>query len=81
MSFIAYIHGGCATNDIQALKSVHINLVNLVQHCRNPEATPLLKFASHKEFRDYTMHGKSRIFPKAAAKSNTFLKALLKRVF
>jgi hypothetical protein len=68
-------------NDTQALQKVHINLVNLVQHCRNPEAIPLMKFESHKEFRDYTMRGKSKIFPKAAAKNNAFLKALLKRIY
>lgn len=42
-------------------------------------AEELIKFASFKEFRAYTLRG--RVFMKKRAKENTLLRALLRKLF
>ncbi|KAF2202762.1 hypothetical protein GQ43DRAFT_368387 [Delitschia confertaspora ATCC 74209] len=63
----------------KALKGKHVNIVNLINHCRNPDKFSLKKFASYAEFQNYTKRG--HIFPKAAAKRNAFLKELLRVIY
>lgn len=63
---------------MQALgsKNVWVNLVNLIDH-RNI-GVPVIRFKSHKEFREYTQKG--RVFPKEKAKEEGFIKALLRKL-
>jgi hypothetical protein len=60
---------------MQALAKRHINLINLVERRRNPDVL-LINFKSFAAFRDYTLDG--HIYPKADAKKNGFLSALLR---
>ncbi|KAF2796379.1 hypothetical protein K505DRAFT_300303 [Melanomma pulvis-pyrius CBS 109.77] len=62
----------------KALNRVLVNLVNLIDHRRNP-AVKLLIFQSFREFQNYTMAG--RIFPKRLAKADGFLKIFLQEIF
>ncbi|KAF2189997.1 hypothetical protein K469DRAFT_747283 [Zopfia rhizophila CBS 207.26] len=63
----------------KALKSVLVNLVNLIDHRRNPDTIPLIEFASFNQFREFTTGG--HIFPKKWAKRDGFFKALLRQVY
>ncbi|KAF1365317.1 hypothetical protein EJ07DRAFT_95185, partial [Lizonia empirigonia] len=66
----------------KALGSVYVNLVNLINHRRNRKVDVIL-FPSYNAFRNYTLGGKrfgDRIFPKALAKKDGFIKALLKEL-
>lgn len=64
----------------QALGSVYVNLVNLINHRRN-RGVGLVLFPNYTAFRNYTLGGKKfgeRIFPKKLAKEEGFIKALLR---
>lgn len=68
---------GCQLTCLQALAAVNVNLVNLINHRRNPDI-PLRLFPSYVALRDWTLAEKHRIFPKKVAKEEGFIRALLK---
>ncbi|KAF2835119.1 hypothetical protein M501DRAFT_1020114 [Patellaria atrata CBS 101060] len=61
----------------KTIQTMRVNIINLLEHRRNPSAVPLLRFNNYKAFRKYT---KKHIYPKACAKKNEFLKTLLRRI-
>ncbi|KAH7112808.1 hypothetical protein B0J11DRAFT_180242 [Dendryphion nanum] len=61
----------------KALNGVLVNLINLIDRCRDPDVK-LVKFASYTQFCRYTQ---KNLFPKQSAKSSLFLKTLLRVVF
>ncbi|KAM5475406.1 hypothetical protein MauCBS54593_001094 [Microsporum audouinii] len=61
----------------KALSKVHVNLVDLIDARRTGKAPT--KFPNSQSLREYTL-SKGKIFPKAAAKEEGFLKALLRRI-
>ncbi|KAI9736748.1 MAG: hypothetical protein M1834_000952 [Cirrosporium novae-zelandiae] len=69
----------CKKVRIKALKATHVNLVDLVD-CRRT-GKKLRKFSSQQELRDYTANTPGKVFPKASAKADGFLKALLREIF
>ncbi|KAF2658511.1 hypothetical protein K491DRAFT_756030 [Lophiostoma macrostomum CBS 122681] len=62
----------------KALKKRLVNLVNLMEHCRDP-TIEVKHFKSFATFQNYTLNG--MIFPKAAAKQSRFLAELLQSIF
>ncbi|KAF2088629.1 hypothetical protein K490DRAFT_64674 [Saccharata proteae CBS 121410] len=62
----------------KALKSVFINIVNVLEHERNADI-PVIKHKNFNSFLKYTKAGK--MFPLSDAKENKFLKALLRKLF
>ena len=62
----------------QALKSLHINIVNFVNHRRTGEN--IIFFPSHKALVDWTLAKTGRIFPKASVKKDGFLKIFLEHM-
>ncbi|KAF7981765.1 hypothetical protein HWV62_31831, partial [Athelia sp. TMB] len=62
----------------QILNRTYVNLVDLME-CR-ASLQPVTLYKSRKALRDYTI-GEDKIFPKAAAKQNGFLKVLLIEIF
>lgn len=63
---------------LQALKGVWVNVVDLID-CRRT-GSAVRRHRTAKALRKYTLETK-KIFPKAAAKQNGFLKALLITLF
>lgn len=63
----------------QKLRTVHVNLVNLINHKRNPHIFPLLIFPNYGEFLRYMKKG-GRCYPKSA-KADGFVNGLLREVF
>jgi len=61
-------------SDLQALKGIWINIVDLVECRRTGKTVP--RHPSRQALRNYTLKTK-KIFPKAAAKKNGFLTVLL----
>jgi hypothetical protein len=77
--YLKYASGACEpklTSNLQALRGVHINLVNLLDHRANRNIE-VIKFRTFHEFRRYT---RNHIFPKEAAKAEGFIKILLREV-
>ncbi|KAJ5372866.1 hypothetical protein N7517_004872 [Penicillium concentricum] len=62
----------------KALAKVHVNLVDLVDSRRTGKKVK--RFPSHRALTEYTIDTR-KIFPKAAAKKDGFLKALLRVIF
>ncbi|PGG95019.1 hypothetical protein AJ79_10317 [Helicocarpus griseus UAMH5409] len=62
----------------KALRSVHVNIVDLVDARRTGKKVKT--FRSEAALRNYTLRTE-RIFPKKAAKGDGFLKALLREIF
>ncbi|KAF2265377.1 hypothetical protein CC78DRAFT_461471, partial [Lojkania enalia] len=62
----------------KALKHVHINIINLLDHRRSGGLIPLMKFKSGKALREYTMNG--HIFPLVYAKADGFIKIFLRQI-
>ncbi|KAI9846703.1 MAG: hypothetical protein M1837_003758 [Sclerophora amabilis] len=63
----------------KALKNVHVNLVDLIDSRRTE--TQVHRFPSKAALQAYTRADKRRVFPKAAAKKDGFLRALLRDIF
>jgi hypothetical protein len=63
---------------VQKLKAVRINICNLIDHRRNPQTIPLLRFKSYCDLSLYTRE--DRVFPKQIAKRDGVIKGLLKRI-
>ncbi|KAF2122002.1 hypothetical protein BDV96DRAFT_562785 [Lophiotrema nucula] len=63
----------------KVLQHVYINLVNLIDHRRNPEI-PLIKFKNYWKLRAYTRKP-GNMFPKAKAKQDGFIRGLLHHMF
>jgi hypothetical protein len=63
---------------LQALRLVRINICNLVDHRRNPQTVPLLRFESYCALSSYTQG--DLIFPKHIAKRHGALRGLLRNV-
>ncbi|KAF2133312.1 hypothetical protein P153DRAFT_282093 [Dothidotthia symphoricarpi CBS 119687] len=61
----------------KALKSVYVNLFNVIDHRRNPEFKVKV-CGSYAEFVKYTRNG--RTFPRACAKQGGFIKVFLRRI-
>lgn len=58
---------------------MHINLVNLINHKRNPNVFPVLIFTNYGDFLRYTKKP-GRCYPKGA-KADGFVNGLLREVF
>ncbi|KAF2147091.1 uncharacterized protein K452DRAFT_314320 [Aplosporella prunicola CBS 121167] len=58
---------------------VYFNIVNVVNHMRNPDKVELIRFTDWNKFVAYTMNG--HIYPLKAAKGEKFLCQLLQRIF
>ncbi|KAJ8110609.1 hypothetical protein OPT61_g6591 [Boeremia exigua] len=61
----------------KALKSVFVNLFDLIDHRRNP-GFKVQRFQSHSEFNKFTRNGHE--FPRNCAKQKMFIKVLLKKI-
>ena len=61
----------------QSLAKVHVNIIDLVDARRTGK--PVKRFQSVAALRNYTWEN-DKIFPKAAAKADGFLKALLRHI-
>ncbi|KAF2274630.1 uncharacterized protein EI97DRAFT_468529 [Westerdykella ornata] len=68
--------GGSITQCKKNLKGVLINIVNLLNHRRNPAVT-LIKFATFRQFRDSTMRSGNMI-NREMAKEDGFLRVFLR---
>ena len=60
----------------QALSRVHVNIVDLIDACRNRQMVDV--FSNFRDLRAYTMVEPGRCFPIQAAKNDGFVKVLLK---
>jgi hypothetical protein len=65
------------TDALQALKSVYVNIFDLIDQKRNPNIEAR-RFKSYQEFRQYTCEG--HVFPKKLAKQEEIVKVLLKTI-
>ncbi|KAH6382938.1 hypothetical protein HBI60_259460 [Parastagonospora nodorum] len=60
------------------LNAVRVNICNLVDHRRNPQTTPLLRFDSYCDLSLYTQG--DRVCPKGVAKQDGIVRGLLRRI-
>ncbi len=60
------------------MKTFHVNIVDLID-CRRA-GTAVHRFSSYRALRTYTQET-NKVFPKAAAKRDGFLKVLLREIF
>ncbi|KAK8154765.1 hypothetical protein IWX90DRAFT_444198 [Phyllosticta citrichinensis] len=90
---VGEVPGRSITQCKTILKSIHVNLVNLMNcrrhwdnHHGSDDPIPedglpgLVKFRNYRTFLHYTKD-KRRVFPKATAKEDGFIKALLRELF
>ncbi|KAI9853438.1 MAG: hypothetical protein M1824_001269 [Vezdaea acicularis] len=71
--------GASITQCKAALKSVYVNIFDLLNHRWRGLPGKVRRFASYKEFRAYTKNG--RMYPREKAKEEGFLKALLRVIY
>lgn len=68
------------SSPLQVLKSVNVNLVDLINRRETGEPRILPKFPNRQALRKYTL-GNGKVFPKRAAKQDGFIKVLLREIF